>query len=268
MDGYLEFVASELSTNRMIGLSQGDTDQSYQDIDFAIYLADRIYIYEGGVVRGTFGTYATGDHLRVAVEGGVIRYRRNGALVYESTVAPRLPLLVDSSFSSLGSTLKGAVLSGELVDVALAPPVFSVPTGQHATPLTVSVASPDLLATIHYTTNGVDPTEADAVIGSGQSLVFEQDTVLKARSWRSGLIRSGVTTGTYTFGAVTTEPVVWTNGVNVTAVGGDLAKSGGTSLVWDAGAVSTRGIASMDGYLEFVASELSTNRMIGRAAWH
>jgi alpha-tubulin suppressor-like RCC1 family protein len=263
MDGYLELVASETTTSRMIGLSQGDTSQTYQDIDFALYLAGQtIYVYERGASRGSFGTYVTGDRLRVSVEGGAIRYRKNGVLLYESTVAPSFPLLVDSSLYTRGATLRGAVLSGELVDVALASPVFSLPTGHYATAQTVVVTSPDPLATIHYTTTGADPTEADAVIGSGESILVEQDTVLKARAWRSGLIPSGVTTATYTFGPIATEPVVWTNGVNVTVAGSDLTKSG-TAAAWDAGAASTRAIVSMDGYLELVASETTTSRMIG-----
>jgi hypothetical protein len=54
-------------------------------------------VYEAGALRGTFGTYTTGDVLRVAVEGGVVKYRKNGTLLYTSTVAPTYPLLVDTS---------------------------------------------------------------------------------------------------------------------------------------------------------------------------
>ena len=36
-DGYVEFTASETTTYRMCGLSHGDDDQAYPDIDFAIY---------------------------------------------------------------------------------------------------------------------------------------------------------------------------------------------------------------------------------------
>jgi len=39
MDGYVEVMASETTTHRMIGLSRGDTNQGYPDIDFALYLA-------------------------------------------------------------------------------------------------------------------------------------------------------------------------------------------------------------------------------------
>ena len=59
------------------------------------------------------------------------------------------------------------------------------------------------------------------------------------------------------------EPVVWTNGVNVSAAGSELSKREGNASAWDAGAVSTRGIVSMDGYVELTASETTTHRMIG-----
>src|SRR6185503_11369953 len=49
--------------------------------------------------------------LRVAVEGGAVRYRKNGALLYTSTAAPAYPLLVDTSLYSQGSTLTNVVIS-------------------------------------------------------------------------------------------------------------------------------------------------------------
>ncbi|HJS58455.1 MAG TPA: hypothetical protein VKA01_10175, partial [Vicinamibacteria bacterium] len=113
-DGYVEFTASETTTFRMLGLSKGDTDQNYTDVDFAIYPAagGTLYVYEKGVSRGTFGSYVTGDKLRVAVEGGVVRYRRNGAALYTSTTPPSYPLLVDTALYSQGATINSAVVGG------------------------------------------------------------------------------------------------------------------------------------------------------------
>ena len=113
-DGYVEFTASETNKYRLIGLSNGDANQDYTDIDFAFYLIDPggLWVLENGVVRYTGGTFATGDTLRVAVEGGVVKYRKNGTLLYTSTVAPTYPLLVDTSLYNYGSTLTSAVISG------------------------------------------------------------------------------------------------------------------------------------------------------------
>ncbi|HSE32450.1 MAG TPA: hypothetical protein VLA93_12840, partial [Pyrinomonadaceae bacterium] len=102
-----------LTRNRFCGLSSGDGSQDYTDVDFALGPAagGTIYIYEAGVSRGTFGTYATGDLLRVAVEGGVVKYRKNGTLLYTSTVTPTYPLLVDTALYSNGATISNAVVS-------------------------------------------------------------------------------------------------------------------------------------------------------------
>ena len=49
-------------------------------------------VYQKGNQIGTnYGSYVVGDRLRVAVEGGVVKYRRNGTLLYTSSQADRLP---------------------------------------------------------------------------------------------------------------------------------------------------------------------------------
>ena len=114
-DDDAEFTATETSTYKMFGLSRGDTDQMYTDIDFAIYLGyGSLYVYEAGVYRGVIGTYAANDRLRVAVEGGQVKYMLNGTTLYTSSVAPIYPLLVDTSLYSYGATISDARLVGTL----------------------------------------------------------------------------------------------------------------------------------------------------------
>ena len=41
----------------MLGLSNGNSNASYDDIDFALYqYAGQIQVYESGTFKGTFGT--------------------------------------------------------------------------------------------------------------------------------------------------------------------------------------------------------------------
>jgi RHS repeat-associated protein len=113
-DGYVELTASETTTARMIGLGNGDSNQSYTDIEYAFKLGGggNLDVWEAGNVIGSMGTYAAGDLLRVAVESGVVKYRKNGTLLYTSTVTPAYPLLVDTSLYSSGSTLTNVVIAG------------------------------------------------------------------------------------------------------------------------------------------------------------
>jgi len=71
---------------------------------------------------------------------------------------------------------------------ATATPTFSPPEGAYSAPgyVTVSCATP--YAWIHYTTNGVDPTESDAEIASGGTVLVDRSLTLKARAWSLGSV--------------------------------------------------------------------------------
>jgi alpha-tubulin suppressor-like RCC1 family protein len=258
VDGYVEFTAAG-ATNAACGLSAGDTDQGYPDIDFAIVLSSwtQVYVYEAGVLRGAFGNYVSGDRFRVSVEAGVVTYRKNGEVFFTSAMAPSYPLLVDTALYHVGSLLRDVVIAGVLEPVAAAAPVFSVPSGTYATAQDVTITVTTAGAQIHYTTNGIDPTEADPQVASGSSVLVDHTLTLKARAWAPGLFPSAVTTGRYAIGvSPTVEDVVWTNVVAASTAGNDLSKAGGVDA-WDAGAVSSKGIVSVDGYVEFTAGSIA-----------
>ncbi len=105
--GYVEATVAETNTFRFLGLSRTNTDAGYTSIQYGIDLtnAGAIAIYESGVSRGMFGSYVTGDKVKIAVENNVVKYYKNTTLLYTSTVAPALPLLVDLSFYSTGATM-------------------------------------------------------------------------------------------------------------------------------------------------------------------
>jgi len=111
-DGYVEVTVSEKTTSRMFSLSNGDTDQNYTDLDFAIYFlktsGGRLQVWEFGVQIGDHGALVTGDVIRIGVESGSVVYRKNGTLLYTSLVSPTYPLLVDTAFLDEGGTITGA----------------------------------------------------------------------------------------------------------------------------------------------------------------
>ncbi|MCU1267676.1 MAG: hypothetical protein JWM21_3994, partial [Acidobacteria bacterium] len=64
-------------------------------------------------------TWTSGDRFRVAIEGGYVKYSKNGTVFYSHTVTPTYPLLVDTSLYSSGNTLSNVVISGDFTDAGL-----------------------------------------------------------------------------------------------------------------------------------------------------
>jgi hypothetical protein len=112
-DGYVQMYVREANTYRIFGLSNGNSDMSWDDIDFGLYPLGNgtLRVYEKGTYRGTFGSYAVGDQLCVAVVAGVVRYYRNGILLYSSPAPPVFPLKVDTALFTPGATLADVLVS-------------------------------------------------------------------------------------------------------------------------------------------------------------
>jgi hypothetical protein len=105
-DGWLEVTVSEITTNRMIGLSDVNVDANYNSIDYALYIASgQFRIYEGGTLKLTLSGAATNQVLRIERIGDIIKYLRNGVIVYTSTIPSTTDLIVDCSLSDAGATL-------------------------------------------------------------------------------------------------------------------------------------------------------------------
>jgi hypothetical protein len=115
-DGYMEFSVADSTSLFMIGLSKGNTDTTYPDIDYAVYVdpGGVAYAFEAGEYKGASITYAPGDRFRVAVEGGTVRFRKNGAAFYEHAASVNYPLLVDSSLYFAGSVIQDVTIAGAL----------------------------------------------------------------------------------------------------------------------------------------------------------
>jgi alpha-tubulin suppressor-like RCC1 family protein len=67
----------------------------------------------------------------------------------------------------------------------------------YSTTQTAVVTSGDPGATLHYTLNGAEPTEADPVIASGASIPIDQSTILKVNAWKPGAPTSVTVVRTY-----------------------------------------------------------------------
>ncbi len=139
-DGYVQATVDTLNSYRMFGLSNGDTDAGFRDIDFAAYMAgSNLMVYERGLYRGTVTTLSVGDTIRVAVESGVVKYYLNGAPVYVSAASPTYPLLLDTSInSSYGRITNASICGANLGPNRLASPT---PTNTSVPATSTSVAT-------------------------------------------------------------------------------------------------------------------------------
>ena len=152
-DGYAEFAMSP-GSRIMAGLSADlseATASSTIDYAFSLWPGGAWEIRERGVYRKD-GTGAAGDRFRVAVEGGRVVYRRNGAILYTSGVTPVFPLVLDATLYSMGATISGAAVvavegtvlppppppppdtSGPVVVAAMGPYEAAIDRSPHAKP--------------------------------------------------------------------------------------------------------------------------------------
>jgi uncharacterized repeat protein (TIGR01451 family) len=110
-------------------------------------------------------------------------------------------LKTDGSVWSWGANMDGALGDGTFNN-RFAPvrvtglqtvntPSISPQGGTFDLAVDVTIASATPGATIHYTTNGTEPTEADSIIASGGTLRFTTNTNLRVRALKPGLIPSG-----------------------------------------------------------------------------
>ena len=85
-DGYMEFTIGELNTMWMAGLSHGNDDTTYADIDFGFRFNGGGYadVLENGIYAGGDTTYAAGDVFRIAIANGRVEYSKNGHYLMES----------------------------------------------------------------------------------------------------------------------------------------------------------------------------------------
>ncbi|MDI1475176.1 C-type lectin domain-containing protein [Polyangium sp. y55x31] len=108
-EGYMQFTVIDTATKKAAGLGAGNSSEHRNDIDYGIYLthdasgAPLLRVQEGAYDKGSFGTYAAGDVFRVEVQGGEVRYLRNGVPFYTSRTAPTTDLRIDTSLETLGA---------------------------------------------------------------------------------------------------------------------------------------------------------------------
>jgi alpha-tubulin suppressor-like RCC1 family protein len=94
--------------------------------------------------------------------------------------------------------LTPGAISGTGYDWKVGTPTFNVASGTYTTDKTVTVTVETAGATIYYTQDGDEPTEADPTVTSGGTVSVTTSQTLKAKAWKSGQPPSDTQAATYT----------------------------------------------------------------------
>jgi len=157
------------------------------------------------VISPVGGTYDAAIQVSLAANGG-------GAIYYtlddsEPTTSSSLyqgpfPLTVSATVRArvitAGWTSGGiAEASYVIAETRVADPVLSPPTGRWKTQRTIRITSATAGASIHYTTDGTEPTASSATVPANGEFLVNRGLALKVKAFRSGLSDSGVAKGSY-----------------------------------------------------------------------
>lgn len=151
------------------------------------------------------GTYSTPQTVTVShgVAGATIRYTTNGLepSASDPTIASgdTLPVNVSQTIKAKAfktgwtdSTTKSAVYT-----LKVATPVLAPPGGGYGSAQAIAISTTTPGATLHYTTDGVDPLETDTQVTSGSSVNLNWSVTLKVRAFRGGWTPSDIVSNNY-----------------------------------------------------------------------
>jgi alpha-tubulin suppressor-like RCC1 family protein len=146
-----------------------------------------------------------------ATVGATIRYTTNGATPVLSSTIYVSPVSLTQTTALKAKAWKvdyteSAVSSGTYT-LKVATPLLSRAPGSYPAGTSVTITAATAGATLNYTLDGSDPTEADPSVASGASIVLG-DYTLKARSFKPGCDPSDIVSAAYTVtGQLTTGMV-------------------------------------------------------------
>jgi alpha-tubulin suppressor-like RCC1 family protein len=141
-----------------------------------------------------------------AVAGASIHYTLDGSTPSEFSTEYTAPLTFESTTVLKARAFKPGWTPSDVAtatfEVHVANPVVTPGAGVYSAGQLITVTTATAGAEIHYSTNGVDPTQLDASITSGGSIPVGSFR-LKVRAWKYGAVASGVVTADF---MLTTDP--------------------------------------------------------------
>ena len=194
-EGYVEF---RMTNNAgMAGLSNGDPNPDYRDLDYAIQAGpdygSSVVVYENAIQKATSPLlYNSSDVYRVALESGVVKYYHNGTLIYTSLVPPTYPLLFDAAlYANEGKIIDAVIATGR---------VYSPPPSENRPPNISDVKVKNITqtgATVTWNTDKASDSQVEYCITASRCGV---GSALSAGLVTSHTVNlSGLTPNTYYF---------------------------------------------------------------------
>lgn len=159
------------------------------------------------------GTYDSEQNVTIgcATPGAIIRYTTDGSdpdensSIFESGSS----IAVNNTTTIKAKAWKGLLspsgISTATYQLKVTMPYFSPYEGIYNSEQNVTITCPTQGAVIHYTTNGVEPTESDPVIASGSSVTVNTSFTLSAKAWKTNFEPSDTAAASYALMPV--EPI-------------------------------------------------------------
>ena len=111
-NGSVSFNAAETGTLRFVGLGSSSVATGAGDIAFAVRLQNgTAEVRENGTYR-TEVSFAAGDAFRISVEGGAVKYSKNGSVFYTSASQATYALRVQAVFFDANATIRDVSIGG------------------------------------------------------------------------------------------------------------------------------------------------------------
>jgi RHS repeat-associated protein len=126
-DGYVEFTFNGGTGERVVGLSDVNTNANFNTIDYGFYYhtGTTASVFTNGTNRLNF-TFQPGDMLRVERVGTSILFKRNGTTVFTQTGALTSALMVDLAINQMNTSLSYVRTSFWIPATALPNPQYDV----------------------------------------------------------------------------------------------------------------------------------------------
>lgn len=269
-NGYMETTVAETNRERVVGLSSTDASSSFNTIQFAWHLTNTgsLQVYESGTSKGTFGSYTTGDILRISVENNIVKYYQNGIILYISLLTPTLPLYVDVCTRAVGATVNNVIVSNGNVGVftATSTAAGTNPSYQwklngsnvgsnSSTYTNTSLTASDIITCEQ--TSDVDGCSPSTIYISNSIVIGDQDPTLLNAFYITGTPASSACKEAI-------EDVVWMNSASCAknSISGNTLTKITSNGNWDGNAFSYQSVSN-NGYMLTTANEVNKDRLIG-----